>query len=154
MEKESKMKHSHSIPSTLRDLLSKLEFLGMITPGKKPCMNTMHFVDGDTLWGAVQRAFGGESHHLLIAHIQQIIEQTIEAIEEYYSSEFLPIIVSTLYKAKIGIVNLKTTYQNKPPVIMKLNVILANINHQLQNHKDILIAQTKPVKTKNTLSHH
>jgi hypothetical protein len=32
MEKESKMKHSHSIPSTLRDLLSKLEFLGMITP--------------------------------------------------------------------------------------------------------------------------
>lgn len=136
---------SHSIPTTLRDLLSKLEFLSMIKPNQKPCMGDMTFVDATSFWGAVIRAMKGEGNKGMIAHIHQIIEQTIDAIEEYRHGEFLPIILSTLYKAKIGIAHLNTTYKDQPSVVSKINVILANINHQLQNYKDSLpISYHKP----------
>lgn len=133
-----------SIPSTLRDLLSKLEFLSMIKPGQKPCMGDMTFVDGNSFWGAIIRAFKGEGNKGMIAHIHQIIEQTVEAIEEYQHTEFLPIILSTLYKAKIGITNLNTTYKDQPSVISKINVILANINHQLHKNKSSIPISSKP----------
>ena len=51
------MASSNSIPATLRDLLGKLEFLSMIETGKKPCMGDMTFVDGNSFWGALVRAF-------------------------------------------------------------------------------------------------
>ncbi|GAH05709.1 unnamed protein product, partial [marine sediment metagenome] len=68
----------------------------------------------------------------------EIIEQTVEAIEEYKDTEFLPMIINTLHKAKIGIGNLSTTYDAQPAVTSRINVIIANINHQLKKHKGCL----------------
>lgn len=129
------MSTPHSIPSTLRELLSKLEFLGMIERGQKPCMGDMTFVDGNSFWGAIMRAFKGEGSKGMLAHINQIVEQTVESIEEYKDTEFLTIIINTLNKAKIGIGNLSTTYDGQPAVTSKINVIVANINHQLKKYK-------------------
>lgn len=129
------MSTSHSIPTTLKGLLSKLEFLGMIERGQKPCMGDMTFVDGNSLWGALIRALKGEGHKGMLAHINQIIEQTIDSIEEFKDTEFLPIIIIDLNKAKIGITHLSTTYKDQPAVTSELNVIIANINHQLKKHK-------------------
>jgi len=139
------MSSLQSIPSTLRELLSKLEFLGMIERGQKPCMGDMTFVDGNSLWGALIRAFKGEGSKGMLAHINQIIEQTVEAVDEYKDTEFLPIIVNTLNKAKIGINNLGTTYNGQPAVTSKINVIIANINHQLRKHRHC-IEPTKRTK--------
>lgn len=132
------MSSSQSIPTTLSDLLGKLEFLGMINRGKKPCMGDMTFVDGNSLWGALVRAYKGEGHKGMLAHINQIIEQTVEAINEYKDTEFLPIIITALHKAKIGINNLNTTYKDQPAVTSKINVIITNINHQLKKNKYVI----------------
>lgn len=129
------MSTSQSIPSTLRDLLSKLEFLSMIERGKKPCMGDMTFVDGNSFWGALVRAFKGEGNKGMLVHLNQIIEQTVEAIEEYKDTVFLPIIINTLAKAKLGINNLITTYKEQPSVISQINVLVSNINLQLKNNR-------------------
>ena len=49
-----------SIPASLRDLLTKLEFLAMTEVGYKVCMNDMSFVDGKSWYGAYKRASAGE----------------------------------------------------------------------------------------------
>nr|QBK91939.1 MAG: uncharacterized protein LCPAC304_02810 [Pithovirus LCPAC304] len=132
------MSSSQSIPSTLCDLLSKLEFLGMIQRGQKPCMGDMTFVDGNSFWGALIRALKGEGNKGMLAHINQIIEQTVEAIGEYKGTEFLPILIEALTKAKIGIANLTTTYKDQPSVVARISVVITNINHQLRNYKGSL----------------
>ena len=142
------MSTSHSIPSTLRELLSKLEFLSMIERGQKPCMGDMTFVDGNSFWGAIMRAFKGEGSKGMLAHINQIVEQTVESVEEYKNTEFLSIIITTLHKAKIGIGNLCTTYDGQPAVTSQLKVIIANINHQLRKYKDCI--ETKKRIPQNT----
>jgi len=107
----------------------------MIERGQKPCMGDMTFVDGNSFWGAILRAFKGEGSKGMLAHINQIVEQTVESIEEYKDTEFLPIIINTLNKAKIGIGNLSTTYDGQPAVTSQINVIIVNINHQLRKYK-------------------
>jgi len=144
------MSTSHSIPSTLRELLSKLEFLGMIERGQKPCMGDMTFVDGNSFWGALMRAFKGEGSKGMLAHINQIVEQTVESVEEYKDTEFLPIIINTLNKAKIGINNLNTTYSDQPAVTSQINVIIANINHQLRKYKQHI--DPKKIRSKENVS--
>jgi len=132
------MSTSQSIPATLRDLLGKLEFLSMIERGKKPCMGDMTFVDGNSFWGAIIRAFKGEGSKGMLVHLNQIVEQTVEAIDDYKDTEFLPIIIIAFAKAKIGINNLITTYKEQPMVVSQINVILSNINLQLKNHRQYM----------------
>lgn len=144
------MSTSHSIPATLRDLLSKLEFLSMIERGKKPCMGDMTFVDGNSFWGALMRAFKGEGNKGMLVHLNQIIEQTVEAIEEYKDTEFFPIIINTLAKAKLGIGNLITTYKEQPSVVSQINVLLSNINLQLKKNRQYYDYREKIKKEKSS----
>ncbi len=137
------MSTSQSIPKTLRDLLSKLQFLGMIKKEKKPCMGDMTFVDAKSLWGAIIRAYKGEGSTGLLVHLNQIIEQTVEAIEEYKDTPFFPIIIDTLTNAKMGISNLAITYGEQPGVVSEIRVVLSNIKLQLDKHGHALESRRK-----------
>lgn len=144
---------SNCIPVTLRDLLTKLEFLSMIERGKKPCMGDMVFVDSSSWYGSFYRSFYGESKKSMLLHINQIIDQAIGAIDEYANTEFIEIIVATLSKAKIGIINLITTYQDHPHVISQVNVIISNINLQLERNRRYLQMKTGERKPLVKVSH-
>jgi hypothetical protein len=119
---------SESIPTSLKNLLSKLEFLSMIERGKKPCFGDMTFVSANSWMGSWKRMFMGENRKNLLFEIEQIVEQGILAIQEYNSTNYLPIILENLSKAKIGIENLILTYSDHPNTISKLRIYILNID--------------------------
>ena len=125
-----------NIPSTLRELLKKLEFLGMIEEGKKPCMNEMIFVDAKSWWGAFYRNRSGENRKSTMLHIQQIVDQAILAMQEFDSTEFTTILTNSLLKARDGIEKLAETYLDSPGVVAETRVIVSNINLQLKRYQN------------------
>ncbi|MEM2987321.1 MAG: hypothetical protein QXV60_04405 [Nitrososphaerota archaeon] len=128
----------NSIPITLNDILVKLKILSMIERGKKINMNTMKFVDSNSWIGAINRSISGEGRKGLIVHLNQIIQQAIDAIDEYYGTEFCKIIVNYLAQAKVGIQNLVSTYQSDPLIVAQIHVCIENIDLQLEKNRELL----------------
>lgn len=127
------------MPVSLKDLLSKLEFLSMVDKFKKVNMHNMSFVDASSWIGSVQRTLTGENKKNLILFLNQIIDQALEAINEYRDTEYVAIILRHLEKSKTGIANLICTYQEFPSTISQLRVCLANMQMQLDKNKDLYI---------------
>lgn len=139
---------TNSIPATLNDLLVKLRILSMIERGKKINMGTMTFTDSSSWMGAIERSLSGEGRKGLMVHLNQIVQQAINAINEYQKTEFCGIIVNNLAEAKIGIQNLTTTYQSDPSIVAQIEVCISNINLQLEKNRSLLEghqATSKPI---------
>jgi len=123
-----------SIPPALRNLLTKLEYISMIERGQKPCFSDMTFVQSNSWIGAWKRLISGENKKNLLFEIEQIIDRTILAIEEYASKEYVKLLLENLAKAKIGIENLILTYTEHPETISNLRVHIINIDLTLKKH--------------------
>lgn len=124
-----------SIPATLQDLLSQLEFLSMIKRGTKPCFSDMTFVSSDSWLGAWKRHISGESRKNLLFEITQTLDKAIFAIEEYSNTPYLYIIIDSLSKTKTGIENLILTYSNHPDTVSKLRIMIMRIDMVTQNYQ-------------------
>jgi len=129
---------TNSIPTTLNDLLVKLKILSMIERGKKINMGSMSFIDSNSWLGALTRSLAGEGRKGLMVHLTQIVQYSINAINEYQNTEFCVLIVNHLSQAKIGIQNLTTTYQSDPSIVAQIEVCLSNINLQLEKNRQLL----------------
>ena len=129
---------TNSIPATLNDLLVKLKILSMIERGKKINMGTMTFIDANSWLGALGRSLYGEGRKGLMVHLNQIVQQAINAINEYHDTEFCKIIVNHLAQAKVGIQSLTTTYQFDPSVVAQIDVCISNIDLQLEKNRNLL----------------
>lgn len=129
---------TNSIPATLNDLLVKLKILSMIERGKKINMGTMTFTDSSSWIGSFSRSLTGEGRKGLMVHLNQIVQQAINAINEYQNTEFCALVVNNLAQAKIGIQNLTTTYQSDPNVVAQIEVCVANIDLQLEKNRALL----------------
>ena len=128
-----------TIPIELRELLKRGEYLSMIPVGKKPNMNDYTFVDAGSFMGAVYRMLHGENRRGLILEINSIIDQFILALKNYNDTEFLPLIVDTLSRMKIGgLSNLMETYTEAPDTLSDLRVCISNIDLQLQRYKHLI----------------
>ena len=124
-----------SIPAHLKELLKNLEFLAMIEKGRKPCLADMTFVDASSWKGAWKRSQNAESKKQLLNFIDSVIEQTFVAIEDSRNREYVPMIIKTLSRAKIGISNTLTTYQEYPCFVSTIRVYLNNVEHQLKRYE-------------------
>lgn len=125
---------TESIPPALRNLLTKLEYISMIERGQKPCFSDMTFVQSNSWLGAWKRLISGENKKNLLFEIEQIIDRTILAIEEYSNKEYVKLLLENLAKAKIGIENLILTYTEHPETISNLRVHIINIDLTLKKH--------------------
>jgi hypothetical protein len=130
----SKNMKSESIPPALRNLLTKLEYISMIERGQKPCFSDMTFVHSNSWFGAWKRLFSGENKKNLLFEIEQIIDRTILAIEEYSNKEYMKLLLDNLAKAKVGIENLILTYTEHPETISNLRVHIINIDLTLKKY--------------------
>lgn len=74
----------------------------------------------------------------MVIQINAIIDRAIDAIREYKDTEFFPLILDKLARARMGIGSLKLTYKDAPDIVAKLVVCIDNINIQLQKNKDLL----------------
>jgi hypothetical protein len=125
---------TESIPPALRNLLTKLEYISMIERGQKPCFSDMTFVQSNSWMGAWKRLIAGENKKNLLFEVEQIIDRTILAIEEYSNKEYVKLLLENLAKAKIGIENLILTYTDHPETISNLRVYIINIDLTLKKH--------------------
>lgn len=125
---------SESIPPALRNLLTKLEYISMIERGQKPCFSDMTFVQSNSWFGAWKRLITGENKKNLLFEVEQIIDRTILAIEEYTNKEYIKLLLENLAKAKCGIENLILTYTDHPETISNLRVYIINIDLTLKKH--------------------
>lgn len=128
------MMKSESIPPSLRNLLTKLEYISMIERGQKPCFADMTFVHSSSWLGAWKRLFSGENRKNLLFEIEQIIDRTILAIEEYTNKDYVKLLLENLAKAKSGIENLILTYTDHPDTVSNLRVHIINIDLTLKKH--------------------
>lgn len=128
------MSTTQTLPITVKEVLVNLEFLGKIQRGIKPNMKSRTFSDSDSWLDWCFRRLYGEGEKSLTTNLERIVDQTIVAIEQYSESEFLPLIVSALSKAKVGVEHLRDTYTNHPDTSSKINVCLSSINLVLNKH--------------------
>lgn len=127
-----------SIPVSLQDLLSELDFLGQISRGKKPCMNDMTLVDAKSWLGAFKRYLNGESREVAIRETKSIVDRAIDSIQTHTARDLLTLIVNRLARARRGIETMKTTYRYDPKIIAQINVILSNVDLQLQKNRHLI----------------
>lgn len=106
----------------------------MIERGQKPCFSDMTFVQSNSWFGAWKRLFSGENKKNLLFEIEQIIDRTILAIEEYSNKEYMKLLLDNLAKAKVGIENLILTYTEHPETISNLRVHIINIDLTLKKY--------------------
>jgi hypothetical protein len=133
-EYSDRVSRSESIPPSLRNLLTKLEYISMIERGQKPCFSDMTFVNSNSWVGAWKRLFSGENRKNLLFEIEQIIDRTILAIEEYTNKDYVKLLLENLNKAKVGIENLILTYTEHPDTVSNLRVHIINIDLTLKKH--------------------
>lgn len=129
---------TNSIPVTLNDLLVKLKVLSKLENGQKINMGNMSFVSASSYSGAFSRGLNGEGRKSLIVNLNQIITQSINAINEYHGTEFCQLIVNELAKAKVGIQTLTTTYREYPQIVAEIEVCVDNIDIQLKKNRALL----------------
>lgn len=125
---------AESIPPSLRNLLTKLEYISMIQRDQKPCFSDMTFVHSRSWFGSCKRLLAGENRKNLLFEIEQIIDRTILAIEEYTNKDYVNLLLENLCKTKNGIENLIITYKDNPDTVSNLKVHVINIDLTLKKH--------------------
>lgn len=154
------MSITNAIPAVLNDLLVKLKIISMIERGKKINMGTMTFTESNSWLGALNRSMSGEGRKSLMVHLNQIVQQAINAIDEYRDTEFCKLVVNHLAQAKIGIQSLINTYQSDPNIVAQLEVCISNIDLQLDKNRNFLeghqqsekVISTTPIRILDTVS--
>lgn len=123
---------------SLCELLSKLKFFSLLEPGKKPCMNSLSFVNSNSYTGSIYRTLTGESANNLILHIEQLVVNISDVVDEYSKSSFMSTIINAINDSLKGIKHLLITYKDRPKVIAKLSVSITNINLYIDKYKHLL----------------
>ena len=127
-----------NIPGPITELITNLSVIALIDKEQKLNVNTKSFSSSNT-WGAsFYRRYQGESRNGLIIFLKAVLSETILAIKDYSSTEFLKIVVNHLKLARPGIQNLCVTYADDPNVLSQLQVIMENIDIQLYKNRELI----------------
>lgn len=128
----------HAIPTGLQILLSDLNFLSQIKRDTKPCCGDHVLVEADSWYGAMYRFYKGENRENSVSKIEQVVTQTIDAIEEHKDTEHIKIIINYFSEAREGIHALLTVYSKDPKIKAKIKVILDRIDIQLDRFRHLI----------------
>ena len=129
----------HSIPTGLQILLSDLDFLGQVKRNTKPCTNDRVIVDANSWSGAFYRFFKGENRTNVVSKIEQIVSQTVDAIEAHKNSDHIKIIINYFANARNGVYSLlTTTYKDDPDIKAKLSVQIDIMDLQLDRFRHLI----------------
>jgi len=128
----------NAIPDSLRQILVDLNFLGQIARDTKPCFSNKILISSDSWWGAFRRMVMRESRQRVIMKVEQIINNTVDAIENKKYSEHLPLTINSLNDANNGVLNLLYTYDADPDMKSRLSIQLKNIDIQLTQYRFLI----------------
>lgn len=137
-----------SIPAGLQLLLRDLEFLAQVTPGQTPCITSRAIVNPKSVTGKFYRWRHSEDRNATITKVEQIINRTIEAIQDNRNAEYIGIIIDYFARARVGVNAMYSTYNDDPDMKASINVQLNNIDLQLSQYKHLIKGYSaSPVNT-------
>jgi hypothetical protein len=150
---ETRLQSRHAIPTGLQILLSDLNFLSQIKRDTKPCCGDHILVDSASWYGAFYRFYKGENRENSISKIEQIVTQTIDAIESNKDSDHIKIIINYFSDAREGINALLSVYSHDPKIKAKIKVILDRIDIQLDRFRHLIkgFSETSSISLENNL---
>lgn len=117
------------IPKDVISLLEKLYFLAKIKNGNK--LNTVVIgIDNPDSWmDSFKRSIQGESRTRTIDYLQTVYDDLVLIIKKYKDNDIIiHKVLDNIGSAISGIENLKSTYQNDPFTLSKLQVLIEIIN--------------------------
>lgn len=132
------MSDRNTIPPTLMDLLIKLGYLAEVPAQNKACFNDLSYVESKGWYQMYKRFKKGENRKNMLAKINQTIDQSIEEIDRYNGTQFLPLLVTKLANTEIGINNLIDTYHDDPGVTLPLGVCKTKIETKLKPFRKLI----------------
>lgn len=117
------------IPKDVISLLEKLYFLAKIKNGNK--LNTVVIgIDNPDSWmDSFKRSIQGESRTRTIDYLQTVYDDLVAILKKYRdNANIIDKVLDNIGLAISGIENLKSTYQNDPFTLSKLQVLIEIIN--------------------------
>lgn len=134
----------------LERLMTNLRVLGKLGPGFKINTKGRYLkLDDTTYWQGVTRWYRGDSRdtmyekvHTSVTSVNKLLTLLLEDIRvapdiqnEFYGDctprVFMGILGDVLESAKLGLDNLKDTYENDPTLASRLEMDIANIKNQI-----------------------
>ena len=123
-------------------LITRLKFLSKINKNEKVDTKNLSVQPADTHLTSIQRSYNQDSRQNTLSFIQHIINDSIKLIEKYAMSDkiseqsMVKHIVKDLIDSKIGIINLKYTYEGDTMFICNLETYLQNINAKIEEMRN------------------
>ena len=104
----------------------------------KPCVTSRVLVDSESYMGAMYRTFKGENRNNIISKVEQVFNQTVDAIEAHKNTDHIKIIINYAAVARNGVASLMDTYASDPDFKSRLKVQIDNIDLQLDRFRNMI----------------
>lgn len=124
------------MPSYIKDLLVKMDYIGHVPPGMKVCISSRSYLDPDHWSTRPMRWAYGESSLKTCTYIDNIITKICEILSECQNKSGMRNTV--VNKAKIfrqGLINLIETYKDNPDAASKLRTNLEHLDIKIPENK-------------------
>ena len=146
------METNQSIPIGLQTLLADLDFLGQIRRDTKPCCSEKTLMSTNSWITPVYRFMKGENRNNVVAHVEKIVAQTVDAINTHKNSDHIDTIINYFSNAREGIKELSFVYQNDPNITSKVNVQIEIIDKQLKPFRNLIKGYAEILNRPNEIS--
>ena len=128
---------------TNQEVISKLKFIGKLQKGEK--INTTYmYVQPESYYTSITRTLSSyENRNITYNFVKQVISRTFEIVKAYERSQkdsdilMFKHINHDLYKATIGLGNLKLTYSDDVKFCCDIDTLLQDIHSKIKNHIEI-----------------
>jgi hypothetical protein len=128
---------NNEMPTYIKELLVKMDFVGHVPPGKKICIRGKGYLDPDFWTTRPIRWMYGEDSNSTCLYIDRIITNICEILAEFPNSTS-GMRKTLVEKAKVfrqGLVNLITTYNDNADASSKLRTYLEVLDIKIPENK-------------------
>lgn len=127
-----------------QDVISKLKFLSKISKGEKINVNKLMLQTEGLVTSVSRSIWNTDNRNNAITFIQNTISQSITIVFKFAKSEresekiLAKEIIKDLKNSKIGILNLKSAYNDDTMFCCNIDTFVQNIDAKLQEYSNLL----------------
>lgn len=121
------------IPTYVKDLITKMDFIGHVPPGMKICIRGKYYQDPE-LWSTKPiRMFYGEDSDTTCDYIDRVVQNLISVLSQKSSigQRVRGVLKEKALVFRQGLVNLNDTYSQNASASSKLRTILSVLDHHI-----------------------
>lgn len=127
------MPSEEDIPTYVKDLIIKMDFVGHVPPGKKLCVRGKYYHDPESWFTKPMRMLYGEDSTTTCEYIDRIVRNLTSIINRHKNIE--PRIYEVVKEKAVifrqGLINLVETYAGNPNASASLRTMLSIIDYHI-----------------------